>query len=74
MKESFLSEIRYLFPGGLDWKAQARQHRDLILVFSMGWIEAMINRGDDDAIRKAAAECKHMADPNWWPDESWRWK
>lgn len=73
MKKSFLNEIHYLFPGGLNWDTMKRQHRDIIHIYSMGWIEALLKHGNDAAVRSAAEFCKPMTDPNWWPDDSWRW-
>jgi hypothetical protein len=63
----------HVWPGGLDWQKDKRQHRDMILLYAMGWLDALAHAGCEDHLAQVAEEYKYTADFNWWPDESWRW-
>lgn len=79
LKESFIENIKFMYPEGLDWDKQKAQHRDIIRIYSMGMMSAYENVHDrnpgsvDVESNAWMAECKPIADLNWWPDKSWRW-
>lgn len=71
MKEAFLAAAVRMWPAGL---ADApRMHRDVVRVYSMGWLDAAIAVDARHVVIDATVDCKQMADPNWWPDPSWKW-
>ncbi len=63
---AFLRCLEHLYPDGITNK---HQHRDLLKVFLMGWIEAAHQNGFE--ARDALAIAKQATDYNWWPDPSW---
>ena len=64
----FLQCMEFLYPDGL---ADKHQHRDLVKVFLMGWIEACHFTGEN--AQDALAVAKQATDFNWWPNKSWEW-
>lgn len=73
MKEAFLKAMAEVWPGGLDWQNDKRQHRDMIRLFTMGWMEALESLGKEEECRLLYEEYKYLSDYNCWPDETWRW-
>lgn len=71
MQTAFLKCMRLLF--GARGSVGLTQLRDLIRVFCMGWSECAVHRADPDALEEWIEETKPTADPNWWPDDSWKW-
>lgn len=72
-QQKYIGCMRDLYPDGLDWVKQRRQHRDLIRTFTMGWIEALLLFNARLAGQYLDA-LSHTSDLNWWPDDSWKWK
>ena len=71
MKEAFLRCMKYMYPVAVE---NDRQVRDLIKVFSMGYIEGLERVGADrEKMAVLVGEVKAITDFNWWPDNSWRW-
>jgi hypothetical protein len=87
MKEEFLNCMRVLYPEGLDWEQQKRQHRGLIKCWCMAWLESMRQFVDEvpeehqpaafqlitERYKQALDAIQPTADYNWWPDKTWRW-
>lgn len=71
LKAAFLDTAVKMYPQGL--AEDPKQHRDVIRVYTMGWRDAVITAKDRGMVLDVASDCKRMADPNWWPDKSWRW-
>lgn len=70
MKESFLRDMKFIYPDGVDNK---NQHRDLVWTYAMGWGSSLIASNQVETLRKWADEFEHIKDHNWWPDLSWEW-
>jgi hypothetical protein len=71
MKAKFRECMREIFPEGPP--ANQHQHRDMIRVFSMGWLESLLTTGQDQIADAWLQDYVPMAHVDWWPDESWRW-
>lgn len=71
MKAAFLIAAQSMWPEGL--AGQPRMHRDVIRVYSMGWLDAATAAESRHLTIDATVDRRQMADPNWWPDASWIW-
>lgn len=70
MKAKFLECMKYMYPEGI---TNQHQHRDLIRVFGMGWLECLLATNQDQVASAWLEEWSPYVDLNWWPDESWQW-
>ena len=68
VQAAFLRSMKYLYPDGIE---NRQQHRDLVKVFLMGWIESAHKNGFEAG--DALAIAKQATDYNWWPGPSWNW-
>lgn len=69
-KAQAMQSLAKAYPNGM---SSAQQHRDVIRNYWCGWMDCLMNRGDKGELNKLCVEHARMADPNWWPDNSWVW-
>lgn len=72
MKKAFLEDLKHMWPQGLH-PSEKSQWRDIIRVYMMGWCSALMSQGAVEQVAEWTKEFRPLADPNWWPDDSWRW-
>lgn len=70
MRESLFRSIRFIYPQGVD---NLEQFRDIIRIYYMGYIDAMMKVGNKSEIEKAYEFGRQMCAKEWLPDSSWQW-
>lgn len=73
MKDAFKRSMVWMWPNGTIDMSCPEQWRDLVRVFSMGWIEALKSVGHYAEIEQQMIAYNAICDPNWMPDASWDW-
>jgi len=69
MKETFKKAMRRLYPEGVE----PHQLRDLVHCYAMGYADALVRANDKILLRVWAFNTQALAEPNWMPDDSWKW-
>jgi hypothetical protein len=69
-KARFFDCMRLLYPDGV---VSHEQLRDLIRVFSIGWVEALMLNECVAGVEAWAKDYKHTTEEGWFPDDSWKW-
>lgn len=70
LKERFLICMTIMYPNGV---SNIIQHRDLVRVFTMSWVEALLHNNQSEAVQELVADYDILANEEWLPDESWQW-
>lgn len=70
MKDAFILSMQHIYPGGVD---NMHQMRDLVRVYSMGWCDALMARGDKAAVQAWCTEFGPISATGWFPDATWKW-
>jgi hypothetical protein len=70
MKEQCMRALKMSYPDGV---GTAQQHRDIIRVYAIGWGDSLKASGNLIALEAFRTEFAYIADPNWWPNETWAW-
>lgn len=69
IKNKFKKCMIIMYPKGVN---NELQHRDLVRVFIMAWMEALILFNPNEA-RKTLPQYAPITAEDWLPDESWKW-
>lgn len=80
MKLSSKQTLRLIFP----YEIPPIQHRDVIRIYTMGWLDSMkmmaetsITDKEKESVKGMVRECliglEAIADLDWLPDDSWKW-
>jgi hypothetical protein len=69
-KARFFECMKLIYPDGV---SSQEQLRDLIRVFSMGWLEALMLNECKGAVELWVRQYSKTTDVSWWPDDSWKW-
>ena len=70
MQSRFKESMRFIYPDGVDSPAQ---YRDLVRVYFMGWFDVMMVNNLRELGAKYIETYEPIAQPGWWPDDSWKW-
>lgn len=70
MKATFIHLIRQQYPDGIP---SMEQHRDLIRVFYMGYVSALLRTSSTDVVKRFEEDYAEVREAKFVPDDSWKW-
>lgn len=68
MKQHFKDSFRLAYG---DTRMPSHQLKMAIMIFGMGWCEALVAKGFDEEAKAFLEECAEFGNGKWLPDESW---
>lgn len=71
MKSEFIRTMKHLWPEGID--DNIYQFRDRVRTYTVGWFDALRVCGNKVVARQDEEILVMQLDPNWMPDDSWKW-